>query len=298
MMKKILLLAVVLAATQFAAARTVRLHIDPRRPMAGESFRLELETDSPGKPRFTLPDVPGVRFDRRVSFQQSRTFFENGRQEQSFRHGMAAFAEKPGQYEIPPFSVEIGGEKLRTEPFRFTVIAPESLNDAEADADRPRAHLVIEPDRPLYVGETATVRLAVIVPSDMRIGLHDIRKSGFGDGVFLTLGPRRAQFIDVGQRRVQRGDQRFNIFELVGKFQPQRPGEYAPVCELVTAVAKASRNDFFGEFFSAAPSRELLVRATAKRKLLVRALPPPPAGSVDTGLIGDWRVSLTPPKSN
>lgn len=137
--------------------------------------------DTPPNP----PTPPGVTI--RPYGQSRNVRIINGRMTQSLTQNYVVSADRAGDYTIPSFEVEIGGQTLKTDPVTFQVTAgtsPQPGNSqqpsAAADSDQTPGFIRLDfPKRErehLYVGEMAPVRIKAYFPPNTQVSLQSTPK--------------------------------------------------------------------------------------------------------------------------
>lgn len=262
-------------------AVTATLSVRPARPVSGERFMLMLNVDSEERFSLQLPEMPaGLSVSSRISSNSLNTTIINGRQTVRAEYGLAAVADKAGEFVIPPVTLDFGGEKVTTGQFSFTVRDASQLPAGE----RLSAVLTITPRRAVYVGETLRADLEIFVPRQWTLqNIRSIVPENFADASFIYASDGRSgNFIQSSEvMRRQEG----STVEFSGIFQVQKSGKYLPECRIDLQVSRGR-----GDFFFGPPPENKTVIAKSGKMLEVLPLPELPAGVIDSGLVGTWRV--------
>ncbi len=142
-----------------------------------------------------VPDGVNIRpYRRSQNFQ-----FINGQMSQSITQSFLVNASQPGDYTIPSFEIQVGGETLKTDPVSFKVTPANSPTPPPAPGNPRQQPSAASPDAPaqplgqlrldfpkrerdyLYVGEMAPIRIKAYFPPDTRGNLKsDPRPEGQG----------------------------------------------------------------------------------------------------------------------
>ena len=283
-MKKLWIIIWCCAIAVRLAGVTATVSVRPARPVAGERFMVILSVDSPQRFVLQLPDMPsGLTVSRNISSNSMNTTIINSRQTVRAEYGLAAVADKAGEFVIPPVTLEFDGEKVSSSPLVFTVRDASQLPAQE----RLSAVLTISQERPVYVGETLRADLEIFVPRMWNLqNIRSITPENFADGIFLTSPDARGGNFVQSSELMRRKDG--SSVEFSGIFQVQKSGKFFPVCRLDLLVSKGR-----GDFFFGPPPESRVITAAAEKALEVLPLPPPPSGVLDSGLVGTWRVQTS-----
>ena len=282
-MKKIALILFCALWLLSAAGIGATLKAVPGRPVSGEMFMLEVTVDSDRQFSVQLPGLPdGFRISRNSSSNSQNISIINGRRKVEIKRSFAARADRPGKYRIPPFILDFNGEKVATNELDLTIRDAADLPDNE----RISALLTLHPARPVYAGELIRADIELFIPSQWTLqGIEAIKPENFANGSFLTLPGKRGAFYQSANAIRRSGGYQW---EFQGVCQVLSAGEFAAQCQLDLQVSK--RSSGYDSFFAPPPtSRSIIAKAAVPLKVLAR--PAVPAGAVDTGLTGSWRIS-------
>ncbi|MBE6357000.1 MAG: protein BatD [Lentisphaerae bacterium] len=281
-MKKIFLTTVFAVIFAQLSGIEAVLRAVPGRPVAGESFMLELTVDSMERFSVKFPELPdSVKISRRSSSNRQNVSIINGRQSVQITRGFAAVAEAAGTFEIPPFELEFNGSKVMSNPLTLTVRDAAQLPDSE----KVSAVLTFLPARPVYVGEVMRADIELFIPYEWNLqGIRDIKAANFADASFISRPGGQSPFYQSSDF-IRRGNG--VSLELQGIFQVLASGEFPAECQLELLLSK--RRDGYDPFFAPPPTARII---TAKSAVPLKVLPRPavPAGAVDTGLTGAWQI--------
>lgn len=303
------LLFVAVVPTAAAQSAQISMSVSPQRVAVGEPFRLEVRVEVEGTtsvPEPSMPDLSPFHVMTRRIAPSMQFGFGMGRN--VMRGGVVALyllrAYEPGQYELAPASVAVGGQTYQSNP--ATVVVTDGTNGAASNMGRPdpfagqtgfpsatgsnanasrsaptgqldgaefdpRAFVRTVVDRTsAHVGEQLTVSLYLYLRGGLAsapVFSHEATTDGFW--VHDLLPPSRT--LEPEQQRVGRTD--FNVF-LLKRFAvfPLREGELqigAPEVVLETGGPL--------DFFMGQPGGRL-ERAGVPVAIQVEPLPPPPPG--------------------
>jgi hypothetical protein len=278
-MKKLFLLCCAALLALPLAAITARISTSPARPAAGEVFMLNITVDSPRQFSLRVPDMPeGFRLNNAISNTSSSTRIINGKRTVTAVYGIYAMAEKGGEYTIAPLELDFNGEKVTTNALELTVLSPDSL----PPSDRFSASLTIHPRDEVYVGELLRADVEIYLPPDQGLTKMPVfTPENFGGGIFLPRDNNGNTFI-LSADPARRG--KGTVYQFSAIFQPRKSGTYFPECRI---MLESGRTSYWG---NAGISRRTVTAASGK-SFTVRPMPPLPAGTIATGLIGKWQIS-------
>lgn len=269
-----LMLVALLAALPAFAARA-QLSIDTKRLEVGQEVGLKVTivgASATATPRVAAPDGLQITYVSRATTQQSI----NGRVTWYTQYHYAVAAAREGRYTIGPVEVEIGTDRLRTEPITVEVVAPQP-----ADASSPLSvSAKFEPEA-AYEGQVVIYRYRLEARGPI---LH----KNWTLPTFEGLLPPRDGAPQEDTFTIQDPDGVITVVEgyvpLVATGTGQRDQRGAVVkIELPDDSGRRTRSPF-GLF---APTRSE-VAVSEPAKLSVRPLPPAPEGY--NGLVGDFVV--------
>ncbi|MFO7975309.1 MAG: BatD family protein [Candidatus Hydrogenedentota bacterium] len=201
-----ILLAVPLAAA-FSDEESLQVYLSDETVQVGQYFRLIVKSDSGKITDVNIPAVDGLSIERRPSIQKSSFQSVSGKTEASTVLGFAAVASREGVIKIPPVTVTVDGEKVRSEPLEVRVVAsdgkrsvfPPGRKRTEDDVTYLRADDVafIETEvdkKEVYVGEPVSLTLRYY-----RLDNRSVRVSVPSGGIEYTF-PDAEGFYRIPER--------------------------------------------------------------------------------------------------
>lgn len=278
-MKKLFLLCCAILTVLPLAAVTARISASPARPVAGEVFMLNITVDTTRQFSLRVPDMPdGLRLGNSISSTSSSIRIVNGKRTETVVYSINAIAEKGGTYTIAPIELDFNGEKVTANALELTVLSPDSL----PPADRFSATLTIHPRNEVYVGELLRADVEIYLPPGQNLTkMPRFTPENFAAGIFLPRDNNGNTFI-LAADPARRGKGTIYLFSAI--FQPRKSGTFLPECQI---MLESGRSSYWGN--SAISQR--MVTAVSSKSFTVRPMPPPPDGTIATGLIGKWQIS-------
>lgn len=308
------------AAAAFTfAADSISVSCRPENPEAGEDIYVTIKLNISGTftalrrlaDPLTLPQVPGAQWVRGMSNQGFSSFQDSsGKMVNSLTFTRLLRAEKSGKLTIPPILVTLpGNRKLESKPFTINVI-PQGTSPGSTAApkaqDRPYAAISVSPQRDLRAGETVTVTFELFVPyaADLA-GVSLPQFSGMDNCTLLPQADGHQQdnrfAVSEYTRTVNQKPYRVISFKIRARLlgaATLRPQAKIALTIREPVAHSARSNDMddefdriFGSFgmrSSFSRPRRLTVNAASAKSFQVSPLPPPPAGSFDSSLLGNW----------
>ena len=179
-------------ATLFAASFTATLDRDTI--VLGESVNLTFtfEGVSPGgMPK--LPPMPGLKIGDSVSSSLNSSLGPDGQMHSVQSYSVPLIAGRVGEFQIPAFQIEIGGQKLTSEPLKLKVVASDQ---AAGSAQIVFLKLAL-PKTNIYLGEALVGELQLHLQDGIQ-GLSQFQLTatpaeGFAVGKMAESPRRRAQ---------------------------------------------------------------------------------------------------------
>jgi hypothetical protein len=269
--------------------------------------RLVIRVDGGSIPDVATPKLPALKNLRVTggpqSARNSSYSFDNGRISSSSALTLTYFlvAAGPGQAEIPPFDVVVGGTTYRTQPLRFAVEAgrsgpapPSAAPGAPAENDDAEENGSVDVFLQAKLGQSSVfsgqpVRLDVMLYAAAPV-------NGFNWTDVPTLPGLWAEDLPVDPGRDRQtvilNGRQYNAYPVARKLLvPTSSG--ALTVQPFTAqvqVRRASR-DPFGAFFSLGGYMNV-VRRTAPLKLDVKPLPQAGRPADFSGAVGAFRMKV------
>ena len=284
------LLAVVGRAATFTAS------LDRDRITMGERATLSLSID--GGSLQSEPTPPEVLNLQIVYIgPESKFSVINGQVSSSVTYHYTLVPRQPGDYTLPAITIDVGGEKLSSQPLTLKVSKASAPSPDAINAGTQLAFLkLVLPKKQVYVGETFTAQLQLYVINNARIGgfqLTPITADGFNVGK-MAEGQRRA---------VQVGNGAYTIIPLHLVLTAIKAGSFTlgpvtatMVLELPTNNRQRDAFDPFG-MFNRTEQRQVPLATEAEA---VQSLPVPREGAPAdfTGAVGSYTMTMTAGPTN
>jgi hypothetical protein len=207
----------VLRAASFTAT------LDRDTVAVGETVTLSLKFEG-GQPKETpgAPNLPNLQV---VSSGTERGFtLENGGVSSRISQTYVLAPTQPGQYTIPPFRAEIGGQVFTTPALKLTAVKPSASASTPA-GDQLAFFKLFIPRKEVYVGEVFSVEFRVCVREGVA-NAENIMQS-FEN---YTGCPIKVEDVTIlktahaNRRRMQVGNAVYNVATLVTALSPVKPG--------------------------------------------------------------------------
>jgi len=270
--------------TAFAAKFTAALDRDS--VVLGESVTLTFtfEGASPGgMPQ--LPAIPGLQAAGGMSSGFSSSLGPDGRMQSVQTYAVPLVANQAGEIQIPAFHIELGGEKLSSQPLKLTVLR-EDPTAPPAELGNHSAFLwLVLPQREPYLGEAFAVELRLYLRSGVRNidGYQPPALTGEG---FTSSPWKQAQNY---QRRV--GNRAFTVVPVTCSVTAAKTGpiRIAPI----NASVVLNPPDVFGGFFGRRSDTERVALALEEQTLRVLPLPTDNMPASFNGAVGQYAMTVT-----
>ncbi|MSU58766.1 MAG: protein BatD [Pedosphaera sp.] len=283
------LVALLCAATVHAAKFTASL--DRESIVLGESVTLKLEfngVNPGGMP--PLPAIPGLQVAGGLGSGSSSSIGPEGQSTVSW-YTIPLTANQPGEFTIPAFHIDVGGQKLSSPPLKLKVLR-EDPNTPPAELGEKSAFLWLTlPKSECYVGETIVAELRLYI----RQGVRNI--GGFntpplqGDG--FTSGKQWNQAAQM-QRRVGR-----RIFTAIPFSTSLTVVKSGPVkISSLNATIVLNPPDAFDGFFGRRNDSEQVALATGEKEIRALLLPTENVPLDFNGAIGNFTMNFTAGPTN
>ena len=208
---------------------------------AGQAALLSLKVEGGQMDAYpVMPQVKDLIIQSQGQSQQMQII--NGRVSRSIQFNYAVGSHVPGEYEIPPISVSLGGTDHRTEPLKLTVRpsssgAPQGIGentDAPGESSE-YGHLsfqMVKKDRKhLFPGEIAPVRIQAYFPMNARVSLNGPPRPEGSAFTLHHLSDEPKQNVEVVDGR------RYRVITWYGGLSATKAGEYPASFTLAATVA-------------------------------------------------------------
>ena len=277
-----------------AAAANLSATLDRDTITLGESAILALTFEGASPDSIQLP-----AFNSNLQVTEVGTSSQfrivNGSSSSSVIHNFRLTPRQPGDYAIPAFTVDVGGEKLTSQPVTLRVLEPHAASAAAINSGSELAFLkLILPRKEVYVGETFTAQLQ----------LHLLNRIQNVDQVQLTAFPADGftvgKMIEGERRQVQIGNAIYTLvpIEVALKAIKAGPQTIGPVTfGLVVELPSSGRPRNVFDIFNHGEQRQLSV-ATGTETLQSLMLPREGAPPDFNGAIGRFTMNMTAGPTN
>jgi hypothetical protein len=287
------LLACASPAVALAANITVSASLEPQFVTLGETANLAISfqgTSQQAAP--VLPEVPNLQI--RYLGPSSQVTIVNGQVSSTVTHNYTVGAAAPGDYVIPPLTIEVGGRTLTTPALPLKVLKPEAPTPQSIQAGAQPAFLkMVVPKTNLYVGEVVAAELQLHVRSDVQ-GLDEFQMSSFPTDGLVT-----GKLVQGRQRQVRLGNFTFNVIPLAFTVRAVKTGSLTlgpPTATVVVQMPSRGRRDPL-EFFNLGERKRVSLAADAQT-LQGLPLPPGPAPAGFSGAVGNYTLSVSAGPTN
>ena len=215
--RKWLGLAAFFALVSTAFSGTFTASLDRNTIVLGEQVELTLQFKD-GQPQSVSDIQPIDGLQRVTSWNQSwSTSIVNGEQSQVINYTIQLAPTRVGDFEIPPFRVQMNGQTLQSPPLKLRVIASDPSAPPPAYAAKPAFLWVVLPNTNLFVNEPVVAEFRIYVRSDMRPS-PSLDLSPEGDGLTFSRFAQGQMY----QRRV--GNAVFRVIPLSVAVRPLKSG--------------------------------------------------------------------------
>ncbi len=265
-----------------AGAASVTATVDRPVIALGETVTLSLTFDGVNINQPNLPALPNFQMVGRGS--SLNMDITRGISQQTFTYQLAP--TQIGDFVIPGFQLDTGGQALRTQPIPIKVVKPGDAV-AAAGAAAPTAFVrVVVPKEQIYVGEVLEVEVHLYWLEGRPTQYPQMTvDSGFTVGKWLKPVESRAHV----------SNQLYNVVTFKQPIIPAKAGTLTlgPTMVPLAMQDKTRRPDFFGN----RPEREVRLAADSK---IIQVLPLPNQNVPATfaGAVGNFSMALTAMPTN
>ena len=280
-----------LATSMVAQAITLSASLERETVTLGESVRLSVTFEG-GQPQGT-PSIPTIANLQIVYNGPSSQFsFVNGETTSSITHNYTVTPRQPGNYAIPALTVDVGGQKLTTQPLALTVLKPSAPPPDAAASGTQLAFLRIQlPKTNIYFGE--------ILMGEYQLYLRDgvINVNQFQFTSTPTEGLSVGKFVEGQRRRTQIGSVGYTVVPLYFVLTPVKTGPLSigPVTANVVVELPSSgnrrRDPLFDAFFHSNERRQVVL-ATDTVNLQCLPLPEQNKPADFSGAVGNYTMNV------
>lgn len=283
-------------AAALAGAASFTATLDRDTITLGEQATLALTVDGGSlRAEPAMPELPNLQM---TYIGPSSSFSViNGQVSSSVTYNFNVVPKQPGDYTIPALTVEVGGEKLSSQPLTLRVLKPNAPSPEAVNSGSQLAFLrLVLPKKQVYVGEAFAAQLQLFVSNSGRIDsfqLTPITADGFNVGKMAE-----------GQRRQARmGNSVYTMIPLNVAMTAIKAGTFTVgpvtatiVLELPSANRQRDPFDPFG-MFSRSEQRQVPL---ATESAQVQSLPVPREGAPAdfTGAVGSYEMTMSAGPTN
>lgn len=126
---------------------SVEAALSETKIFSGEQVKLELSisgTSMGSVSQPELPEIDGLRWLRGSTQRGTKYSLINGKPSVTYTFGYTLIAQTPGNYTIPSVEVSVDGTTYKTDPLRFEILDPATLDSGEAER-APDIYVRVEP---------------------------------------------------------------------------------------------------------------------------------------------------------
>ncbi len=273
--------------TFLAEAATFTAKLDREVIPAGESAVLTLRCDG-ALPKTTQPTQGVAGLGLSFLGEEQAISRINGQDSFAVTFRYRVTPDKLGDFTVPPFTVIIGKETLKSEPLRLRVVAdlpadkPPGAPPAENAPEPPPAFLkLIAPTNTVYVGEVFPIEVQLFFQTAQNVQIPQPRVEGVR---FLLLRPSSQQ------TRTQIGNSIYNVVSFRNAAVATKPGRLDLAFDTDLTVV-VSQGIVFGELRPmklASPTQPITVLPLPKENV-------PPSFN---GAVGSFEMNVTAAPTN
>ena len=288
----------------FVVLAAVEVDIRPSQPMAGEVFQVLLTAAEDYPVPVKLPEVSGIQW---LTNSTSRSY-RNINGKASHTLGIGAVAAKAGTYQIPSFQVKTGKRKTEnTEVLTLKIVADEAAADSVNQQTAIFGNIRLpEKERSFYLGEEIDLYVDLFIRNDTPVTALSYPDLQIPHAVFRDFrqeNPENPRFAQPSRRMRAIDGVRYTVLSFRTAFRSIAAGEVTPAGSVTVEVAapqkRRSRSrdawdeDIFGGFFGSRQTVSRKVVLSSPGPLTFQKLPPVPADTLFTGLVGNWQMRFS-----
>jgi hypothetical protein len=295
------LLAFLFAALSplFAAQPHFTTSLDRDSVIVGEAVVLTLKFEgiSPnGMPQ--IPQIPGLQMAGGVSSAVNSVLTPEG-MTSTTSYSVNLIAQRTGDITIPALTVDIGGQRLQSQPLHLKV-AQNDPNAPQQDLGDRLAFLSLSlPKRELFVGEVLPVELRLYLRGDvLKISdpqIPPLRGDGFTSGKFVQ-----------GERFTRRvGNNQFTVIPILSTVTPVKDGQLTlealngSVMVYRQAGGRRQMNPFdIDSFFGPPMEQQQIPLSIEQQSINVRPLPSENVPAGFNGAVGNYAMTFSAGPTN
>lgn len=278
-----------IAPAVWAADFTVSLDRDTIT--VGEQAALSLKFDGV-QPQGTpdLPAISGLQFQY-VGPSSSFNFI-NGQTSSSVTYNYVVLAQRDGQFTIPALTVDVGGQRLVSQPVTLTVTKASPPPAAAVNSGNEISFMqLIMPPGKVYAGQQVAAQLQVYVRDDVENFANFNFTGQNADGFLIGKSAQGRQY------RTQVGNHVYTVIPISYALTVTRPGPltlgpFTANAVVVVPMQNQNDGDPFRQFFNQGEQKQVSLATEAVK---VESLPLPdrnkPANF--SGAIGDFTMTAS-----
>jgi hypothetical protein len=283
----------------FAAQPRFTTSLDRDSVIVGESVVLTLKFEgiSPsGMPQ--IPAIPGLQMAGGVSSAVNSVLTPDG-MTSTTSYSVNLIAQHTGDIVIPVLTIDIGGQRLQSQPLHLKV-AQNDPNAPQQDLGDRLAFLSLSlPKKELFVGEVLPVELHLYLRGDVlnpgNLQLPPLRGDGFTSGKFVQ-GERFAR---------QVGNNQFMVIPLLTTLTPVKDGQLTldalngSIIVYRRAAGRRQANPFDIDSFFGPPMEQQQVPLSVQQQTInVRPLPSENVPAGFNGAVGNYTMTFSAGPTN
>ncbi|WP_020404358.1 BatD family protein [Gracilimonas tropica] len=231
------------------------------------------------------PEIDGLRWLRGSTSRGTNYVLKNNTPTITYTFGYLFIAQDPGSYTIPPFEVEIDGEKYQSNTLNFTVLDPATIDEEEAQR-APDIYVRLEPatESPV-VGEQVIVDVVLYFKNGIEISSYQPTPGWKAEGFWKEelQYPQRAQATSTLVNGIRYQKARLIQYALF----PTKSGELTlSPFELTLSVRQQRRSDPFGFGFGQERQKVQSIPVTINAQPL-----PALKNAAFIGAVGDFKIT-------
>lgn len=287
-----------LAAFGFALLWSLTAHavkfttsLDRDTVVLGESVTLSLSFEGASPTSMPqLPAIPGLQVAGQMSYGTTSTTGPDGQMHTVTKFSVPLTATRVGDFQIPAFQVDLGGQKVASVPLRLKVIA-EDLTGPPAEYGQRSAFLwLVLPKKEFYVGETFVPELRLYV----RPGVRNI--GGFEPPTLQGEGLTAGRWVSGGNYSRRVGNRQFTVVPMTCAATPVKTGP------LKTGTLNASvvlnPPDIFESMWGRRSDTEQVALALEPQSFSILPLPANNVPPNFNGAVGNFTLAVSAGPTN
>lgn len=235
-------------ATAHAQDVEVSASLSETNIFSGEQVKIEITitgTSMGSVEQPELPEIEGLRWLRGSTSRGTKYAVINGNPSVTYTFGYALIAQTPGSYTLPPIQLEINNKQYQTNPIKFKILDPATINSEDAER-APDIYVQMEPNtKNPVVGEQVIADVILYFKSGIEVSSYQPTPGWKAEGFWKEelQNPQRAQTTSTiinGTRYNKAGLLQYALF-------PTKSGELTiSPFEITVSVRKQRGSNPFG----------------------------------------------------